>query len=155
MLLLPTPVRQTAHGNSPKLCRRSRPVPQIIIFVFTAFTLFFLFCCFLPIQEPPDTFLQRFSDDNKIIGIEVLPGDPRAELARQGLKHNDEASLGEHRPSNSPLYPSPTRTRLRALAYIPCTSRLVHSSTPNFLSAHQMTFRGTQSNAFSRSTKAM
>ena len=34
MLLLPTSVRQTAHGNSPELCRRSSPVPQIMIFVF-------------------------------------------------------------------------------------------------------------------------
>ena len=57
--------------------------------------------------------------------------------------------------SNSSLYPSPTRTRLRAFAYIPCTSRTIHSSTPSFLSAHQMTFRGTRSNAFSRFTKAM
>ena len=39
MMLLPTPVQQTAHGNSPELCRRSSPVPQIIIFVFPAFTL--------------------------------------------------------------------------------------------------------------------
>ena len=37
MLLLSTPVGQTAHGNSPDLCRRSSPVPQIIIFVFPAF----------------------------------------------------------------------------------------------------------------------
>ena len=57
--------------------------------------------------------------------------------------------------SNSSLYPSPTQTRLRALAYIPYTSHTIHSSTPRFLSAHQMTFQGTQSNAFSRSTKAM
>ena len=57
--------------------------------------------------------------------------------------------------SNSSLYPSPTRTPLRAFAYIPCTSRTIHSSTPSFLSAHQMTFRGTQSNVFSRFTKAM
>ena len=57
--------------------------------------------------------------------------------------------------SNSSLYPSLTRIRLRAFAYIPCTSRTIHSSTPSFLSAHQMTFRGTGSNAFSRSTKAM
>ena len=27
------------HGNSPELCRRSRPIPQIMIFVFPAFTL--------------------------------------------------------------------------------------------------------------------
>ena len=39
MLLLPTPVRQTAHGNSPELCRRPRPMSQIMIFVFPAFTL--------------------------------------------------------------------------------------------------------------------
>ena len=26
-------------------------------------------------------FLKRFSDDNKVIGIEVLPGDPRAEFS--------------------------------------------------------------------------
>ena len=39
MLLLPTPVRQTAHGYSPDLCKRSRPVPQIMTFVFPAFTL--------------------------------------------------------------------------------------------------------------------
>ena len=59
MLLLPTPVQQTAHGNSPELCRRSSPVPQIMIFVFPAFTLspFFLHC-FFPSQEPPDTFLK-------------------------------------------------------------------------------------------------
>ena len=41
------------------------------------------------------------------------------------------------------------------LEYIPCTRRTIHSSTPSFLSAHQMTFLGTQSNAFSRSTKAI
>ena len=39
MLLFPISVRETAHGNSPELCRRSSPVPQIIIFVFPAFTL--------------------------------------------------------------------------------------------------------------------
>ena len=39
MLLLPTPLRHSAHENSPELCRRSSPVPQIMIFVFPAFTL--------------------------------------------------------------------------------------------------------------------
>ena len=45
-----------------------------------AFTLspFFSIASFL--QELPDTFLDRFSYDNKVIGIEVLPGDPRMEL---------------------------------------------------------------------------
>ena len=81
MLLLPTSVRQKAHGILPELCRRSRPVPQIMIFVFPAFTLSFLLHCFFLSQKPPDTFLKRFSDDNKVICIEILPGDPRAELA--------------------------------------------------------------------------
>ena len=42
--------------------------------------------------------------------------------------------------SNSSLYPSPTRTWLRALAYIPYTST-IHSSTPSFFSAHQLIFK--------------
>ena len=56
--------------------------------------------------------------------------------------------------SNSSLYSEPTLTRLRALLYIACTRRTIHSSTPTFLIAHHKTFRGTRSNAFSRSTKA-
>ena len=39
--------------------------------------------------------------------------------------------------SNSSLYPSSTRTQLRALAYIPWTIHTIHSSTPSFLSSHQ------------------
>ena len=61
----------------------------------------FLLCCFFPSQDPPDTFLEWFSYDNKVISKEVLPGDPRAELAWQGFKHRWRAaswvpSLGEH-----------------------------------------------------------
>ena len=57
--------------------------------------------------------------------------------------------------SNSWLKPLPTRTRFRSLAYIPWTNFTIHSSTPSFLRAHQITFRGTWSNAFSRSTKTI
>ena len=88
----------------------------------------FLLHCFFPSQEPPDTFLEWFSDNNKVVGIEVLPGDPIAELSWS-------RSGGTQRE-------------------FPC-AEFHHSSTPSFLSAHQMTFRGTRSNAFSRSTKAM
>ena len=38
-----------AHGNLPELCKRSRPVPQIMILVFPAFTL----CPFSFILSPP------------------------------------------------------------------------------------------------------
>ena len=54
-----------------------------MIFVFPAFTLSLFFSIVSLRQAPPDTFLKRFSDDNKGISIEVLPGDPRAELSEQ------------------------------------------------------------------------
>ena len=37
----------------------------------------------------------------------------------------------------------------------PGLTTAIHSSTPSFLRAHQITLRGTKSNAFSRSTKAI
>ena len=39
MLLLSTPLRQTAHANSPEFCKRSRPILPIMIVVFPAFAL--------------------------------------------------------------------------------------------------------------------
>ena len=49
--VLLTPEQQTMHGNSPELCKRSRPLPQIM----TLFFLHFLLHGF-PYQEPCDTF---------------------------------------------------------------------------------------------------
>ena len=89
---------ETAHGNLPELCRRSRPVSQITSFVFQ----FFLLHCFFPSQEPPDTFLKWFSNDNKVIGIEVHPPS-RTHMARLQVQWWRAVgwvlSLGEHRPS--------------------------------------------------------
>ena len=56
----------------------------------------FLLHSFFPSQEPPDTFLELFSDDNKVIGIEILPEDSRAEPAWQSFKHNDEDRRAEY-----------------------------------------------------------
>ena len=55
---------------------------------------------------------------------------------------------------NSSLYPSPTLTLLLTSLYMDWTRRTNHSSIPSLRIAHQMTSRGTRSNAFSRSTKA-
>ena len=41
----------------------------------------FLLHCFFPSQELPIPFRKWFSDNNNVIGIEVLSVDPRAELA--------------------------------------------------------------------------
>ena len=107
----------------------------------------FLLHCFFPSQEPPDTFLKRFSDDNKVIRIEAQ-GTPernsRDKASSTMMKSSGLSTDPWWTPSftsNPSLYPSSTRTRLRTFAYIPCTSRTIHSSTPSFLSAHQMTFK--------------
>ena len=97
ILLLPTPVQQMVHVNLPELCRRSRPIPHIMIFVFPAFTLNPLLHCFFPSQEPPDTFLEWLRDDKKVICIEVLLGDLRAKLTWWGFsKHNDKEHRAEY-----------------------------------------------------------
>ena len=65
----------------------------------------FLLNCFFPSQEPPYRFLKRFSDDNNVIGLAFLPRDPRAELAWQVFKHNDEEQWAEYRALvNTDLY---------------------------------------------------
>ena len=57
----------------------------------------FLLHCPFPGQEPSDTFIHRFSYDNKVISIGVLPWDSTAELTWQGFKHNDEKQRAEYR----------------------------------------------------------
>ena len=85
----------------------------------------FLLHCFFPSQEPPDTFLGRFSHGNKVISIEVLPGDPRAEIMWHGFDNSSKMMKSSGlsiepwwTPTftiNSSLYPLPTWTRLPAL----------------------------------------
>src|SRR6476619_5353895 len=57
--------------------------------------------------------------------------------------------------SNFSLVEGPTLTAVVAPSYIVIITFTIHSSTPTFLRAHQTTSRGTLSNAFSRSTKAI
>jgi hypothetical protein len=57
---------------------------------------------------------------------------------------------------NGSLKPLATRSGQRALVYILCTTSLtIHSGTPSIHIGHQITFLGTLSNAFSKTTKAM
>ena len=163
MLLLPTPVRQTAHGYSHELYKRSRPVPQIMTFVFPAFTLnpFFSMASFhikslLTHSSRESAMMTRSSAYRSSQGTPARNSRDKASSTMMKSK-----GLSTDRwwtptfTSNSLLKPSPTWTRPRALAYIPWTNRTIHSSTPSFLRAHQITFRGTRSNAYSRSTKAI
>ena len=102
---------QTAQENSFQLCRRSRPLPQIMI-ISCIYSQLFLLHYFFPSQAPPDTFLERFSDANKVVSIEVFPEELRVQLTWQGFKHNDEEQRTKYRAfnSNSSLYLLPTWT---------------------------------------------
>ena len=163
MLLLPTPVRQTPHGYSPELCKRSMPVPQIMTFVFPAFTLnpFFSMAYFhikslLTHSSRESAMMTRSSAYRSSQGTPAR--NSRDKGSSTMMKSKGLSTDPWWTPtftSNSLLKPSQTRTRLHPLAYIPWTSRTIHSSTPSFLRAHKITFWGTRSNAFSRSTKAI
>ena len=121
----------------------------------------FLLHCFYPSQEPPDTFFNWFSMITRSSALQPSQGTPvqnsrdKASSTMMNRRLSTEPWWTPTYTSISLLYPSPTRTWLHSLAYIPCTSRTIHASTPSFLSTHQMTFWGIGSNAFSRSTKAM
>ena len=145
MLLLPTPVRQTAHGYSPELCKRSRPVPQIMNFVFPAFTL-----------NPSSPWLLSISKASWHIPLGSQQWRSSAYRSSQGTPARNSCDKASSTminskglntdpwstptfTSNSLLKPSPTRSRLRALAYIPWTYRTIHSSTPSFLRARALT----------------
>ena len=135
----------SAEGPDP--CRRSWSSSFLHLL-----SVLFFFHCFFPSQEPSDTFLRHRGPpkgpQSKTLVIASSTMMKRSRLIT-------EAWWTPTFTSNSSLYYSPTWTQLRTFAYIPYTSRTIHSSTPSFLSAHQMTFRGTRSKAFSRSTKAM
>ena len=154
MLLLPTPVWQTARENSPELCRWSRPVTQIMIMVFHAFTQSFLLVASFQIKS----LLTCSSNDSAMIPRSLSKRSGKGNLEQNSRDKASSTMMKSSRLStqpwwtltftlNSSLYSSPTRTWVCTLAYIPCTTRTIHSSTPSFLSAHQMTFWGTPSDA--------
>ena len=51
---------------------------------------------FFPSQEPPDIFLERFSNDNKVFGIDVLPGDSQNLHDKASSTYNDEEQWAEY-----------------------------------------------------------
>ena len=94
MLLLPTPVRQTAHGYSPELCKRSRPVPQITTFVFPAFTL----NPFSMASFHINSLLTHSSRESAMMRSSAIgpPREHERKLKWQGLQHNDEEQVTEY-----------------------------------------------------------
>ena len=132
MLLLPTPVWHIAHGNSPELCRRSSTVPQIMIFVFLAFTLS-PFSSIAPFQVK--SLLIHSSIDSPMttrsLAYRSSHGTPQRNSRDKASSTMMKSSRLSTEPwstptftSNSSLYPSPIRTRLLALKYIPWTVTL-------------------------------
>ena len=150
---LPTPVRHTAHGNLPESCRISSPSPEAMNFVLVMFT-------WRPLDSNPSFHaLTRSTHSSREVAMITRSSAKNSSQGTPTLKSLDKASSTMIKSSglrtepwctptptsNSSLYSEPTLTRLRALLYIACTRRTIHSSTPTFLVAHHKTFRGTRS----------
>ena len=153
---LPTPVRHTAHGNLPESCRISSPSPEAMNFVLVMFT-------WRPLDSNPSFHaLTRSTHSSREVAMITRSSAKNSSQGTPTLKSLDKASSTKIKSSglrtepwctptptsNSSLYSEPTLARLRALLYIACTRRTIHSSTPTFLIAHYKTFRGTRSNAY-------
>ena len=162
-LVLPTPVRQTPQGYFPDFFSTSRLIPDSIIFVFPMSTrrpffsisVFQVFT-FTSSSSMDPALIIRSSAYSSSHGQPVWNSLDRASntmIKSSGLR--TEPWWTPTPTPNSSLYPSPTLTLLLTSLYIDWTRRTNHSSIPSLRIAHQMTFRGTRSNAFSRSTKAM
>ena len=140
MLLLPTLMQKTVHWNLPELCRRSIPVPQIAIFIFPAFTLNYFFSIASFQVKSLLTIPQVIQQWYKGHQHRDPTGNPRAELAWQGLKHNDEEQWAEYwvlvnidllyKLFTVPLTNTDMAQCIGIIACIPWNSSTVHSSTP-------------------------
>ena len=161
-LELPTPDRQTPQGYFPDFFSTSRLMPDSIIFVFPMFTRrpFFSISVFHVC-----TFTSSSSMDTALIIRSSAYSSSHRQPVRNSLDRASDTMMKSSglrtepwwtpTPTpNSSLYPSPTLTLLLTSLYMDWTRCTNHSSIPSLRIAHQMTSRGTRSNAFSRSTKA-
>ena len=104
----------------------------------------------------PLTWLQWQGHSQK-----VPPREHAKEFLREGTMMNSKGLSTEPWCTltlnlNWSLKQLATWTGQRALVYILCTTSLtIHSGTPSIHISHQITFLGTRSNAFSKTTKAM
>ena len=159
---LPTPVWRAAHGNLLESCGICSSSPEAMHFVIVMFT-------WNPLDSNPSFHaLTRSTHSSKEVAMITRSSTKNSSQGTPTLKSLDKASSTMIKSrglrtepwwtptpiSNSSLYSEPTLTRLCALLYIACTRRTIQSLTPTFLITHHKTFRGTRSNAFSRSTKA-
>src|SRR5664279_3844710 len=162
--LLPTPFKQTAHGNlSHTLLSAPVPAVHLITFVLSIFTFSpfsskpFFHNLNLAISSSSDSAIKaRSSAYSNSHETPVLNSSDRASntiMKSKGL--NTDPWYTPTLIGNATLSPSPSLIAVDALSYIAWITLTSHSSTPNFLSAHQTTSRGTLSKAFSRSTKAI
>src|SRR5580698_5514489 len=133
---LPTPFLHTAHGHLLGSSSATLPSPAIITFVFPTFT-------FNPFASMPSFHLSILSRNSPIF------------FAINTRSSAHKSSHGSPTfTSKLSLSPLSHLIKVFAPSYIVITVRTSHSSTPAFLNAHLTTSRGTQSNAFSKSTNA-
>ena len=135
MLLLPTLVRQTAHGYSPELWKRSRPVPQIMTFVFPAYILnpFFSMASFhikslLTHSSRESAMMTRSSAYRSSQGTLARNSCDKASstmMKGKGLSTDPWWTLTF--TSNSLLKPSPTRSLQNEIHCRTCKWTLIYS----------------------------
>ena len=133
----------------PELCKRARSVPQFMTFVFPAFTLYpfsmasFHIKSLLTHSSRESALMTRSSAYRSSQGTPALNScDKSSSTMMKSKRLNTDPWWSRTFTSNSLLKPYPTRTWLRALAYIAWTNRTIHSSTPSFLRAPQISQTG-------------
>ena len=100
------------------------------------YSLSFLLHCFFPSQEPPDRFLKRFSDDNKVISVGPASGPhsgirmtrPQAQWWRAV---GWVPSLGEHRPSLQTLHCTPHQHKHGSVHWHTSPTPVAQSTPPH------------------------
>src|SRR6267154_1169949 len=151
----------------------TREFARILHLPYTHFTIHYLCLIYIhpkslllqspnPLHESPPQFRPRFCQQHQVICIEQLPWQTYFEIVSYGLHYYVKQDRTKYR---SLMYPnldlktftcSPfILTDVVTPSYMLLIKLTSHSSTPTCLRAHHTTSRGTLSNAFSKSTKAI
>ena len=125
MLFGPSPVQQTAHGYSPELCKRSRPVPQIMTFVFPAVTL-------SPIFSMASFHIKSLLTHSSRESA-MMTRSSAYKFSKGTPAPCDKASSTMMKSKGLSMDPWWTQPGFR---YIPSPNRTIYSSTPSSLRAH-------------------
>ena len=155
---VPMPLKQTPKGSFPEFWSTSSPSPDMRTLVLPMLTRspFPSLLIFQRISSSSNSVMMTNSSTGFRMGI-LCENLGRGIQEPWWTVEGSGRSLGEYPLSHLTLHSGckPTRTLLLASSYMLCISCTSHSSKPILRRAHQTTYLGTRSNAFSISTKTM